>query len=84
MIPDIPLSGTFIDKNGGLSRSAVEFMNLLRLVSDAGTQYGTTANRPTSNLWIGRVYYDTTLNKPVWVNAISPSVVWKDASANTV
>jgi hypothetical protein len=84
MIPDIPLSGTFIDSNGGLSRSAVEFLNLLRLTADTVTQSGTTAQRPTKALWVGRPFYDLTLNKPIWVNAVTPSVVWKDAAGTTV
>lgn len=50
----------------------------------ANTQAGTTAQRPTTLLWIGRRYYDTTLELPIWVNAVTPSVVWKDAAGNTV
>jgi hypothetical protein len=42
-------------------------------------QSGSTANRPTVGLWIGRRYYDTTLNKPVWVSAVKPTV-WRDAA----
>lgn len=47
-------------------------------------QSGTTAQRPTKNLWIGRMYYDTTLSKPIWVNAVTPSIVWKDGAGTTV
>ena len=46
-------------------------------------QSGTTAQRPTTRLWIGRFYYDLTLNKPIWVNSLNPAV-WKDAAGNTV
>ena len=46
-------------------------------------QSGTTANRPTSRLWIGRTYFDTTLNLPIFVKTISP-IVWIDAAGNTV
>jgi hypothetical protein len=42
-------------------------------------QSGTTANRPTALLWVGRPYFDTTLNKPVWVAAVKPTV-WRDAA----
>lgn len=41
-------------------------------------QSGTTAQRPTTPLWIGRRYYDKTLNKPVYISALSPAV-WRDA-----
>lgn len=84
MIPTIPLSGSFIDESGALTRSATEFLNLLRLIANSMTEYGTTAQRPTDNLWIGRIFYDTTLNKPIWVNAITPSIVWKDSTGITV
>ena len=30
------------------------------------TESGTTANRPTKGLYTGRMYFDTTLGKPVW------------------
>lgn len=53
------------------------------LVLFAIQQSGTTANRPTKQLWIGRRYYDTTLSLPIWVKTISP-VVWCDAAGNTV
>lgn len=42
-------------------------------------QSGPTTQRPTSVLWIGRQYFDTTLNKPVWVSAVTPAVVWRTA-----
>jgi hypothetical protein len=27
---------------------------------------GLTSNRPIKNLWIGRVYFDTTINRPIY------------------
>jgi len=49
------------------------------------TLSGTTANRPTKYLWVGRYYYDTTINKPIWVNSVSGvTATWKDAAGNTV
>lgn len=40
------------------------------------TQSGTTAQRPTRILWVGRRYFDTTLSKPVWY--VGPG--WVDAT----
>jgi hypothetical protein len=54
------------------------------LILFAAQQSGTTANRPTKQLWVGRTYFDTTLNLPIWVQAVSPAVVWQDAAGNTV
>ncbi len=48
-----------------------------------GQQSGATAKRPTDQLWIGRQYYDTTLNKPVYVSSVRP-VVWMDSAGTVV
>jgi hypothetical protein len=45
---------------------------------DALQQSGTTANRPTTGLWRGRMYFDTTLNRPIWLAQVSPPV-WINA-----
>jgi hypothetical protein len=50
--------------------------NILQAVSSSGT----TATRPTKGLYIGQMYYDTTLGLPVWVHAISPAIIWHNAA----
>ena len=52
-------------------------------ITNSVTDSGITANRPTTDLWIGRQYYDTTLNKPVYLNSVGPNV-WKDSAGTTV
>lgn len=47
------------------------------------TMSGTTTQRPTGFLWVGRPYLDTTLNKPIWVKTTSP-IVWIDATGGIV
>lgn len=44
---------------------------------------GTTAARPTANLWVGQSYFDTTLGKPIWIKSLNPTV-WVDATGSTV
>lgn len=39
-------------------------------------QSGTTANRPTDGLWIGRPYFDTDLGTPIWYDGTQ----WVDAT----
>ena len=56
---------------------------LYKLWINTNNESGTTANRPTEHLYIGKMYYDTTLNKPVWLSSVRPSV-WKDAAGTTV
>ena len=43
-------------------------------------QSGTTTNRPTTNLWTGRFYWDTTLGLPIFWNGSG----WVDAAGNSV
>ena len=45
-------------------------------VADSGT-----AN-PTANLWVGRRFYRTDLNYPVWCSAVSGT--WRDATGTVV
>ena len=42
------------------------FFNAVFNVCNALTQSGTTARRPTTLLWVGRTYFDVTLNRPIW------------------
>ena len=43
-------------------------------------QSGVTGDRPTSDLWVGRQYFDTTLGFPVWYDGTN----WVDATGATV
>lgn len=37
---------------------------------------GTTANRPVRNLYVGLMYFDTTLGFPVYVKTVANPAVW--------
>ena len=41
---------------------------------------GTTENRPTTNLFVGLQYFDTTLNKPIWYKGNG----WVDSTGTSV
>jgi hypothetical protein len=43
---------------------------------------GATGNRPLPR-YVGQQFFDTTLNKPIYVKTISPTV-WVDANGTTV
>ena len=47
-------------------------------------QNGTTAARPTKNLYVGLSYYDTTLGYPVFVHQVSPSIIWHNGAGAAV
>lgn len=84
MIQEPPSLGQILGQNGRFSVSWVNWFSSVFRICNSLVESGTTAQRPTSSLWVGRRYYDTTLNKPIWVNAVTPSVVWKDAAGTTV
>lgn len=42
--------------------------------------HGATSGRPTIQLTVGQIYFDTTLAKPVWWNGTA----WVDASGSLV
>ncbi len=42
----------------------------------------TTALRPTDRLYVGRMHFDTTLNKPIWRD--KNNALWVDATGATV
>lgn len=42
------------------------FFQAVFTICSAVTQSGTTAQRPDKVLWVGRMYFDTTLGKPIW------------------
>lgn len=43
---------------------------------------GATSARPTQ-VFVGQMFLDTTLSKPIWVKSLGP-VVWIDATGATV
>lgn len=74
----LPNSAT-VDRNRYLEREWRTLFSNLTLTVGAMTASGTTANRPTDFLWIGRMYFDTTLGQPVWYDGTG----WVDATGTT-
>lgn len=69
--------------NGVLTPNWVQWLTKLALFAGSVSDSGTTANRPTSGLFVGRPYFDTTLNKPIWLKTVSPAD-WIDATGASV
>ena len=44
---------------------------------------GTTAQRPTKRLYVGKRYFDTTLGLPIWLKTVSTST-WVNGAGTTV
>ncbi len=79
-----PSTSPAVDANGNFTQALIAWVSRMTFIGQAAQQSGTTANRPTSNLWIGRIYYDTTLGYPVWVHSVGPPVVWHNGAGAAV
>lgn len=80
---DLPSNNPIADDDGKASRTWAQWFSRAHTIVTSLQQSGPTADRPTSVLWIGRRFYDETLNKPVYVRAVKPTV-WRDAMGNIV
>lgn len=58
----------------------VEWTNQIYKVVNAVSQSGTTAQRP-AKIYVGQMYFDTTLNRPIWVNAAGTGWIKADGTA---
>lgn len=58
----------------------IEFFSEAFLALSALQSYGITAKRPTKYLYPGRTYFDTTLNRPIWVSNNGTTWVFSDGS----
>lgn len=76
---DLPSNGEVIGSDRKLLPVWMNWATRIHNIARSLQESGTTANRPITLLWIGRRYYDTTLNKPVYVSAVNPPV-WRDAA----
>ncbi len=69
----------FFDQASGVQPSP-EWFNMVFLALSGLTTSGTTADRPTTALWVGRTYFDTTLgfsinwNGTAWVDGTGTPV----------
>ena len=78
-----PLADELSDNSGTVPTSwAVWFTNLW-MVADSLNSSGLSAKRPMVGLYVGRNFFDTTLNKPIWLKSVRPSV-WVDATGVAV
>lgn len=75
LINQPPQQGGVQSDDGQIVLGWANFFSAVFLLLTAMTQSGTTAKRPTSFLWTGRMYWDSTLGLPIfykgpgWVKA---------------
>lgn len=84
MISPPPNKSPIQNSTGFIANAWQEFFtNVFMGIQDIESS-GTTANRPTKNLYPGRFYFDTSLGangKPIWVNKLGSGWVLADGTA---
>ena len=80
---ELPSNDPVAGSDGKFTRTWSQWLSWAHVSLSSIRQSGPTSERPTSVLWIGRQYFDTTLNKPVYLSAVNPNV-WRDASGAPV
>lgn len=83
---DLP-DGAPFDEAGNWTPSWLQWLARTHRAVLSVQQSGTTADRPTALLWIGRPYFDETLNIPIWVQAVPAKpapAVWVDSTGTPV
>ena len=80
---ELPSNDPVVNEDRKAFRTWAQWLTWVHLTIQAARQSGPTAERPTTLLWIGRQFYDTTLNKPVFVRSVRP-VQWRDAAGTIV
>ncbi len=57
-----------------MPREWVQWFNRVWEILTSVDDSGTTAQRPTVGLFVGRPYFDTTLGQPIWLKSVTPTV----------
>lgn len=91
-------NGKLVDEqsNSNASQSWQSWFAQVTRVLSGLSQAGTTADRPAdvtaangaiirAGLYVGRMYYDTTLHQPIWYDPDgTPGSLWRDATGTFV
>lgn len=80
---ELPSNDPVTDESRMAFRTWGQWLSRVHTIATSLQQSGATADRPTSVLWLGRRYFDTTLGIPVWVQSVKPTV-WVDATGSPV
>jgi hypothetical protein len=78
----LPLAPMF-DKLGNFLPAWSAWFAQMQAIGFATSSSGATSARPTSNLWVGRFYFDTTLGIPIWCKTPA-TPIWVNASGTPV
>lgn len=80
-----PTNAQAVDDKGYIGSIFERWLVRLVTVMNNTQATGTTAQRPTLAPYVGFMYFDTTLNKPVFASAVTTSsTTWRDAAGTVV
>jgi hypothetical protein len=74
-----PSNSVVLNGDGKFTPDWESLFSRMYRIAAAEQDAGPTASRPEKGLWIGRPYYDTSLNFKVYVSAVNPTV-WRDGA----
>lgn len=76
---DYPTSTQLVDADGNITVPWAQWIQRTQNIVRTFNTSGPTAQRPVDLLWIGLFYFDTTINKPIWLRSVNPNV-WVDGA----
>jgi hypothetical protein len=83
-----PLGGLprtpMFDAKGNFTAPWAGWFSIVQSIAQADSSSGPTTSRPTTNLYLGMQWFDTTLGYPVWVASLGPPAVWHNAAGAPV
>ena len=75
-----PARTPFMNAQGGPEGAWTQWISMLEQLFNKLQGTGTTAQRPNPSPFIGFMYYDTTINKPIWAKTVT-TWVYSDGTA---
>lgn len=69
-----PQQQPITEPSGSVNMIWQEWFYRLWQIAHGLDESGTTAQRPVKWLYKGKMYFDTTLNKPIWLKSVNPTV----------
>lgn len=79
-IPPPPTRTSFVTPTGTPEAAWVQWISTLEQLFNKLQGTGTTAQRPNPPPFIGFMFYDTTINRPIWARS---ATVWVYADGTT-
>lgn len=83
-----PLGGQprppMFDGSGNFTAAWAGWFSIVQYILQDQSNSGPTTQRPTTNQYVGKTYFDTTLGKPIWIKTGGSPPTWVDATGAPV